>query len=96
MQDFNSFVKNNSNGKTNVSGGLNSNLVDMIKNLANKYDGASEEQLLKAIYVEAERNRKNGTLSDADLDNFAKMISPMLDDKMRKKLNAVVSKLKKK
>ena len=49
---------------------------------------------MKAIYQEAEKNRKAGTLSDAELDNFYNTLSPMLDAQKRKKLAAVIKKLK--
>ena len=44
--------------------------------------------------LEAEKGRKNGTLSDADVDNFANMIAPMLNPSQKAKLKAVVNKIK--
>ena len=54
----------------------------------------SDEAWEKA-YAEAEKGRKNGSLSDADLDNFYNALAPMLDGAKRKKLEQVVKKLKK-
>ena len=54
-----------------------------------------EADILRAIYAEAERGRRAGTLTDAELDNFYAAVSPMLDSAKRKKLEQVVKKLKK-
>ena len=67
----------------------------MAKKMAAAFDGKGEGDLLRAIYKEAEKGRKNGSLSDADLDNFYAALSPMLDGAKRKKLAFVISKLKK-
>ena len=48
-----------------------------------------------AIYEEAKKGKSNGTLTNQEIDNFALMLSPMLDDKQRKILNKVVNELKK-
>lgn len=86
MQDFNEFSKNQTPPK---------NLIDMVTSLANKFDGKSQNELLKAIYAEAEKGKRNGTLTNADLENFASFLSPMLDDKKRKLLTKVLDELKK-
>ena len=51
---------------------------------------------MKAILKEAEKGRKNGTLSDGDIDNFSDMISPMLNAEQKKTLEKVVKRLKNK
>ena len=43
--------------------------------------------------IEAEKGRKNGTLTDKDIDNFAATISPMLNQAQREKLKSIVKKL---
>lgn len=86
MQDFNEFSKNQTPPR---------NLIDMVTSLANKFDGKSQNELLKAIYAEAEKGKRNGTLTNADLENFASFLSPMLDDKKRKLLTKVLDELKK-
>ena len=98
MQDFNDFVKNgnatsNSNGYS--TSGVNNDILKMVSALAGKFDGKSQTDLIKAIYEEAKRGKERGTLSNADIDNFVKMLSPMLDDKKRKMLNKIAVELKK-
>lgn len=104
MEDFNSYVKRGGTGEKtsqknegidgqNFSG--NQNLISLITSLAGKYNGKNENELLFAIMQEAEKSRRAGRLSDADIDNFATMLAPMLDANKRKKLYEVCNKLKK-
>lgn len=87
MDDFNSYAKN--------SGDMPQNLIDMVSGLAKKFDGKNQNDLLSAIYQEAKKGKRQGTLTNADIDNFAKTISPFLDDKKRAMLNRVIRELKK-
>lgn len=93
MEDFNSYVKNG--GGKNSSDTPDKNLTDLITQLAGKYDGASEKELMQAIIREAEKGKRNGTLSNADIDRFASMLAPMLDSGKRMYLKKVVAELKK-
>lgn len=91
MQDFNDFIKNNQapNGSANQQ-----NLMNMVMSLASKYDGKNTQELIRAVYEEAKKGKKNGTLTNADIDNFATMLSPFLDDKKRKMLKKITEELK--
>lgn len=89
MEDFKNFSKKASDKNSNAD------IFEMVKNLANKFDGKSTGDLLKAIYLEAEKGKKAGTLSNADIDNFAFMIAPFLDERQKKYLTRIVSELKK-
>ena len=92
MKDFNSYSKED---QKKAEKELPEDVADMAKKMAAAFDGKGEGDLLRAIYKEAEKGRKNGSLSDADLDNFYAALSPMLDGAKRKKLAFVISKLKK-
>jgi len=81
-------------GNANDKGG-EKNLFNLVGALASKYDGKNQNELLIAIYQEAKKGKKNGTLTNADLDNFAGLIQPFLDAKQKNMLNKVVSELKK-
>lgn len=94
MQDFNEYAKNGGDNQE-IPEGIDENVLNMVSSLASKFDGKSQNDLLMAIYNEAKKGKKNGTLSNADIDNFAQMLSPMLDDKKRKMLMKVVAELKK-
>ena len=92
MQDFNEYANNPENFDER---GTNGDLFRTVSDLAKKFDGKNGNDLLRAVYAEAERGKKNGTLSNADLDKFAATLSPLLDEKKRALLKKVVADLKK-
>ncbi len=89
MEDFNEYAKN---AKDEFP---DKNIFNLVSSIAAKYDGKSQNELLAAIYKEAQKGKRAGTLTNAEIDNFAKMLSPLLDDKKRAMLNKVVAELKK-
>lgn len=88
MRDFNSY---NSNPSSSVSG----DNLKTLKEFADKYEGASQNELVSAIIEEAEKGRKRGTLSNADIDRFSSMLSPMLNREQKKQLEKIVNQIKK-
>ena len=86
MRDFNSY----SSEKTKIDG----DAMNVIKDFAGKYEGASENELILEIMKEAEKGRRNGTLTNADIDRFKNTLSPMLNSQQRQKLEKIVQKLK--
>ncbi len=80
--------------KADLFGG-SENAFETVKKIAEKYEGASESDLLAAILNEAVKARADGKLSDAEIDSFAEQILPMLSDVQRKRLAAVIAKIKK-
>ncbi|MBO7214909.1 MAG: hypothetical protein J6V66_05380 [Clostridia bacterium] len=86
MRDFNNF---NSNVKK-----PDDKAMGTLKAFAQKYEGASEDQIISQILIEAQKGRENGTLTDADIDRFKNMLYPMLNKSQREKLDKVVKKLK--
>ena len=93
MQDFNDYAKNNAK-QQNGNRTNNQNLMSMVMNLASKYDGKNTQELIRAVYEEAKNGKKNGTLSNADIDNFSAMLYPLLDEKQRKMLKKIAEELK--
>ena len=89
MEDFNQFAQGKSNNQTQSS------IMDLVKALSGKFDGKSQNELLKAIYEEAKKNKQKGVLTNAELDNFATMLAPMLDEKKKNLLFKIVAELKK-
>ena len=86
MQDFNEFSKNDN--------GNQQNLMDMVTKLSKKFDGKSQDELYKAIFAEAEKGKRAGTLTNNDIDNFVACLTPFLDGKKLKYLNRIAEKLK--
>lgn len=89
MQDFNDYARENNQNQTPQD------LLSLVTKLAQKYDGKSQNDLLMAIYQEAKKGKQNGTLTNAQIDNFANMLSPFLDDKKKGMLKKIVAELKK-
>ena len=95
MQDFRSYSEGaqDRGGKGKKEEGIPADVAAAAKAVA--AEGRGEGEILRAIYKEAERSRRAGTLSDAELDHFCAAVAPMLDAAKRKKLEQVIAKLKK-
>ena len=89
MKDFSEFTPQEKK-ETNGSGDINSQFMKF----ASAYEGKSADEVMSAILAEAEKGKKNGTLTDADVDKFASTVSPFLTDKQRKMLNVIVKEIK--
>ena len=88
MRDFQNYT---SSQKKN---GATQDNVSLIKELAKKYEGASEGELIAAIMQEAEKGKRNGTLTNSDIDNFQNVLMPMLNANQKAILKNVVNKIK--
>lgn len=80
MKDFKSFRKPTEEMST--------------EELIDAYKGKKESDIFAEIYRKALEGKKNGTLTNEQIDAFTARILPMLDAKQRKKLKAVAEKLK--
>ena len=69
--------------------------VDLAAALAKAFAGKSEGQIFSTIIAQAEEGKKKGTLTNEDIDNFYNAVSPMLDGIKRRRLQQIVSRLKK-
>lgn len=67
---------------------------ELTKQIASAYNGKSNAEMLKNILAQAEKSKRAGKLSNAEIDNFYQTFSPMLDSSQRKKLKTIVEKLK--
>ncbi len=68
---------------------------ELTKRLAAAYNGKSNMAMLKGILEEAEKSKRAGTLSNAEIEQFYQSFSPMLNGFQRKQLREVVERLKK-
>ena len=96
MKDFKSYNPNENN-KNNISTGDKGNIdstVELASAVAKAMNGKSENQLMRTIIAEAERGKREGRLTNADLDNFYNTVAPMVDGAKRKKLKDIIAKLK--
>lgn len=86
MRDFNNYTGSTPNS--------NQDGMDVLKSFAKKYEGASEDQIISEIMREAQKGKKNGTLTNADIDRFKNMLYPMLSSQQRAKLDKVIKQIK--
>ena len=70
------------------------NTVEMAKIISKAMNGKSTAQIMQTIISEAERGKRDGTLTNADLDNFYNALSPLLDGAKKRKLKQVIENLK--
>lgn len=82
MKDFASF-----------SGGGDAWQKDAERTLA-QYAGKSEGEIVRAIYDRAVEGKRNGTLTNEQLDAFYAQFSAMLEGAKRKRLKKLVDELK--
>lgn len=78
-------------GNGSVNAAENANLM---ASLAAAMSGKSTGQIWQLILKQAEQGKRDGTLTNADLDNFYAAVSPMVDGFKRQKLKSVINRLK--
>ena len=69
--------------------------AELTKKIAAAYNGKSSAEMLRNILAEAERSKRAGTLSNAEIDAFYGQFAPMLGPVQRRQLRSVVERLKK-
>ncbi len=65
-----------------------------VKKIASRYNGRGEGEILKEIFARAAEGKRNGTLSNEQIDEFFGRFAPMLDGAKRKRLQKLVNQLK--
>ena len=95
MKDFKSFSDGRDGKGNSPNGGFeNDKGVNMIKKVAAGMKGKSSGDIMRAVIEEAERGKRAGTLTNADLDNFYNLMAPTLDGFKRQKLKSIIARLK--
>lgn len=69
-------------------------LIREAQELAAHFDGASENDMLRAVYARAVEGKRKGTLTNEQIDAFYAQFAPMLDGAKQKKLRRVIEQLK--
>lgn len=93
MKDFKSYAGGDANTPQGDDKPLN-NTVEMAKIISKAMNGKSAAQIMQTIIAEAERGKRDGTLTNADLDNFYNALYPILDSPKRRRLKDVIARLK--
>ena len=68
---------------------------DLAKRIARTYNGKSNASRLQNILAEAEKSKRAGTLSNAEIDAFYAQFAPMLNPAQQSALKGIIEKLKK-
>ena len=68
--------------------------MDEANAVAAQYAGKGENEILRAIYARAVEGKKNGTLTNEQIDEFYAHFSSMLDGAKKKRLKKLVEELK--
>ena len=96
MKDFKSYTKGGGEKPAGNGGKFDDdNGVKLVKQVADSMKGKSSGEIMRAVIDEAERGKRAGTLTNADLDNFYQLMAPTLDGFRRRKLKSIVDRLKK-
>lgn len=67
---------------------------ELTRKIAAAYNGKSNMAMLQSILTEAEKSKRAGTLSNQEIEQFYQSFAPMLDGFQRRRLRAVVDRLK--
>lgn len=99
MSDFKSYNGDGARRDAGAAGGQKQDggeqqAINLAATLAKAFAGKSEGEILSTIIAQAEQGKRDGTLTNGDLDNFYRTLSPLLDSFKRRKLQQVIAKLK--
>lgn len=94
MKDFKSYTPEENGKNPQMSAADVDSAINFAKAVSAAMNGKSESRLLGTILAEAERGKREGRLTNADLDNFYDSVAPVLDGTKRKKLKELIVKLK--
>lgn len=70
-------------------------LVSDVQEVVNAFRGKTDTEILKAIFDRAVEGKRNGTLTNEQIDAFYAQLAPLLDGLRRRKLKKIVEDLKK-
>ena len=67
---------------------------ELTKRLASAWNGKNSREMLAEILAEAEKSKRQGTLTNEEIDEFYKQFSTFLSASEKRMLSSVVEKLK--
>lgn len=95
--DFKKFAKNNTNRQKSGESGAKSEEEELKKTFddtVKRAKGKSQNELMDEILRQAAKDKRDGKLSDKDLQNFFNSVAPMLNPEQIKKLKEIMNLLK--
>ena len=69
--------------------------LEKLKDMAKKYEGKSENDILNDLSQAVKKGKQDGTLTDDKINSIASTIAPMLNKEQQNKLNMLMKTLKK-
>ncbi len=73
--------------------GLSPQQMQFIMQMLNYYDKNGQDKLVQDIYTNVANQKKQGKLSNEQIEQFVKNVSPMLNQNQKQKLNELVQQL---
>ena len=61
-----------------------------VESIINEYADKNENELMGELLREVAKGRANGTLTNADIDNFYEQAAPLLNTEQKKKLDNII------
>lgn len=96
MKSFKDYEKQASNvaGENTRDAQTAASAEELTRKIAAAYNGKSNMAMFQSILKEAEKSKRAGTLSNEEIETFYQSFAPMLDNVQRRRLRAVVDRLK--
>ena len=106
MSDFKSYNqgRKSESDSTNENGGESKEnrgqqpnpqyAANLAAQIAKAFYGKSQKDVWQTILAQAEQGKRDGTLTNEDLDNFYRTVYPLVDGVKRQKLKSIIAKLK--
>lgn len=64
--------------------------LDQIKNMAKKYEGKDESEILSELKSAVKKGKSDGSLTDDKMSSIIETLSPMLNSQQKNKLNELI------
>ena len=68
--------------------------ANLAAQIAKAFYGKRQKDVWQTILAQAEQGKRDGTLTNEDLDNFYRTVYPLVDGVKRQKLKSIIAKLK--
>ena len=94
FKDYEKQVSNVAEAQNTQDAQTAASAEELTRKIAAAYNGKSNMAMLQSILKEAEKSKRAGTLSNEEIETFYQSFAPMLDNMQRRRLRAVVDRLK--
>lgn len=92
---FSDYRKNNFDNinKKEIEEQLHKSNIDkeQVEKMMNSYSSYSQEELLEEFFKLSEQKKKDGSLSDSDINNIKNTLTPYLSEEQQQNLNKIIN-----